>query len=33
VFVKIGNSNWVKLAEAPVERRIGAPGVRDLVGP
>jgi hypothetical protein len=33
VFVKIGNSNWAKLAEAPVERRIGAPGTQDLVGP
>jgi hypothetical protein len=33
VFVRIGNSNWAKLAEAPVERRIGAPGVEDLVGP
>ncbi len=33
VYVKIGNSNWAKLAEAPVERRIGAPGVPDLVGP
>ena len=33
IFVKIGNSNWAKLAVAPVERRIGAPGVQDLVGP
>jgi hypothetical protein len=33
VFVRIGSSNWAKLAEAPVERRIGAPGVEDLVGP
>jgi hypothetical protein len=33
VFVRIGNSKWAKLAEAPVERRIGAPGVQDLVGP
>ena len=33
VFVRIGNSSWAKLAEAPVERRIGAPGVQDLVGP
>jgi hypothetical protein len=31
VFVRIGSSNWVVLAEAPVERRIGAPEVRDLV--
>jgi hypothetical protein len=33
VFVRIGNSYWVKLAEATVERRIGAPGVEELVGP
>jgi hypothetical protein len=33
VFVRIGNSEWAKLAEAPVTRRIGAPGVKDLVGP
>jgi hypothetical protein len=33
IFVKIGNSPWAKLAEASVERRIGAPGVQDLVGP
>ena len=26
VFVRIGSSNWAMLAEAPVERRIGAPG-------
>ena len=24
---------WAQLAEAPVERRIGAPGVRDLIEP
>ena len=33
IFVKIGSSHWAKLAEVPVERRIGAPGVQDLVGP
>jgi hypothetical protein len=33
VFVRIGNSNWAKLAEAPVERRIGASGVEELVAP
>jgi hypothetical protein len=33
IFVRIGNSHWAKLAEAPVERRIGAPGVEELVGP
>jgi len=31
VFVRIGSSNWALLAEAPVTRRIGAPGVQDLV--
>ena len=31
VFVRIGSSNWAVLAEARVERRIGAPGVKDLV--
>jgi hypothetical protein len=31
VFVRIGSSNWAVLAEAPVARRIGAPGVQDLV--
>jgi hypothetical protein len=33
VFIRIGNSRWAKLAEAAVERRIGAPGVQDLVAP
>ena len=33
VFVRIGNSNWAKLAEATVERRIGAAGVEELVEP
>jgi hypothetical protein len=33
IFLRIGNSSWAKLAEAPVERRIGAPGVEELVGP
>jgi hypothetical protein len=32
IFVRIGASNWAVLAEAPVSRRIGAPGVSDLVG-
>ncbi len=32
VFVRIGSSNWAVLAEATVARRIGAPGVQDLVG-
>jgi hypothetical protein len=31
VFVRIGSSSWAMLAEAPVSRRIGAPGVSDFV--
>jgi hypothetical protein len=31
VYVRIGSSNWAMLAEAPVSRRIGAPGVSDFV--
>ena len=31
VFVRIGSSSWVLLAEAPVTRRIGAPGAQDFV--
>jgi hypothetical protein len=31
VFVRIGSSNWAMLAEATVTRRIGAPGMQDLV--
>ena len=31
VFVRIGSSNWAMLAEAPVVRRIGAPGTQDLL--
>jgi hypothetical protein len=31
VFVRIGSSTWALLAEAPVTRRIGAPGVESLV--
>jgi hypothetical protein len=31
VYVRIGASNWAMMAEAPVERRIGAPGTQDLV--
>jgi hypothetical protein len=33
VFVRIGSSNWVRLAEAEVVRRIGAPGVEELLAP
>jgi hypothetical protein len=31
VYVRIGSSRWAKMAEATVERRIGAPGTQDLV--
>jgi hypothetical protein len=31
VYVRIGSSNWAKMAEAPVERRIGAPESQDLL--
>jgi hypothetical protein len=31
VYVRIGSSNWAMLAEAPVVRRIGAPGTQDLL--
>jgi hypothetical protein len=33
IYVRIGSSNWAKLGEAPVERRIGAPGTRELAKP
>jgi len=33
VYVRIGSSNWALLAEVPVERRIGAPEVEDLLAP
>lgn len=33
IFLRIGNSNWAMLAEAPVVRRIGASGVDDLAEP
>jgi len=33
VYVRIGSSSWARLAEAPVERRIGAPEVEDLLAP
>jgi hypothetical protein len=33
VFVRIGASNWALLAQAKVERRIGAPGVLPLAAP
>jgi len=31
IYVRIGSSNWAMMAEAPVVRRIGAPGTQDLV--
>jgi hypothetical protein len=31
VYVRIGSSSWAKVAEATVERRIGAPGTHYLV--
>lgn len=33
IFVRIGASRWVVLGEAVVQRRIGAPGVRDFMAP
>jgi hypothetical protein len=33
IYVRIGSSKWAKLGEAPVERRIGAPGALDLAKP
>jgi hypothetical protein len=33
IFVRIGASSWALLGEASVERRIGAPELRGLVGP
>jgi len=33
MFVRIGASNWVKMAEAVIERRIGARGVLELGAP
>ncbi|MGE5125335.1 MAG: hypothetical protein ACM3PV_03520 [Betaproteobacteria bacterium] len=33
IFVRIGASPWAMLGQAPVERRIGAPGVQSLVTP
>lgn len=33
VFVRVGSSDWVKMAEAPIERRVGSRTVEPLVGP
>jgi hypothetical protein len=32
VFVRVGSSDWVKMAEAPIERRVGSKTVEPLVG-
>ena len=33
IYLRIGASNWARLGDAKVERRIGAPGTRELVSP
>jgi hypothetical protein len=33
VFVRVGSSNWERMAEAQVERKIGARGARELGAP
>jgi hypothetical protein len=33
IYVRIGSSAWARLGEAPVERRIGAPGTLELAQP
>jgi hypothetical protein len=33
IYVRIGASRWQMLGQGKVERRIGAPEIRDLVGP
>lgn len=33
IYVRIGASPWAMLGEAPVERRIGAPGAQSLLAP
>jgi hypothetical protein len=33
VFVRVGSSNWSKMAEAPIERKIGANEARELGAP
>jgi hypothetical protein len=33
VFLRVGSSDWVKMAEAPIERRVGSKTVEPLVGP
>lgn len=30
VFVRVGSSNWVRMADATIDRRIGARGAREL---
>jgi hypothetical protein len=33
VFLRVGSSGWVKMAEAPIERRVGSKTVEDLGAP
>src|SRR5262245_57171980 len=33
VYLRVGASNWVKMAEAAIERKIGARGARELGAP
>jgi len=33
VFVRVGSSNWSKMAESPIARKIGARGARDVGAP
>jgi hypothetical protein len=33
IYVRIGSSNWAKLGDTSVERRIGAPGTLELAKP
>ncbi len=33
VFVRVGSSQWVKMAETPIERRIGSHAVDEIVAP
>jgi len=33
VFLRVGSSGWVKMAESPIERRVGSKAVEPLVAP
>jgi hypothetical protein len=33
IFLRIGSSSWTKMAEAPIERRVGSRSARALAGP